>query len=183
VSKNQRNKRVDDSAPREKNIYINRVAKVVKGGRRFNFTALVVAGTGEGRVGVGFGKANQVPEAIRKATEKARVSMKPAPIIEGTVPHIVTGKYASSKVLLRPASPGTGVIASSTVRSILDAAGYSNVLTKVIGSNNTHNVVKATLNALSLLESPEQYAVRVGKPLEDVMQNYTVGSHVWKSRT
>ena len=183
MSKNQRKQRLEEAAPREKTIYINRVAKVVKGGRRFNFTALVVAGNGEGSVGVGFGKANQVPEAIRKATDKARVSMEKSPIIEGTVPHIVTGKYGASKVLLRPASPGTGVIASSTVRSILDAAGYSNVLTKVIGSNNTHNVVKATLNALSLLESPEQYAVRVGKPLDEVMQNYTVGSHVWKSST
>ena len=183
MSNNRHSKKEEQSNRLEKTIYINRVAKVVKGGRRFNFTALVVAGTGEGSVGVGFGKANQVPESIRKATEKARTSMKPAPIIEGTVPHIVTGKYGACKVLLRPASPGTGVIASSTVRSILDAAGYSNVLTKVIGSNNTHNVVKATLNALSLLESPEQYAVRVGKPLEDVMQNYTVGSHVWKSST
>jgi small subunit ribosomal protein S5 len=183
VSKNHRKKRVDENALQEKTIYINRVAKVVKGGRRFNFTALVVAGNGEGSVGIGFGKANQVPEAIRKATDKARVSLGIYPVIEGTVPHIVTGKYGASKVLLRPASPGTGVIASSTVRSILDAAGYSNVLTKVIGSNNTHNVVKATLNALSLLESPEQYSVRTGKPLDEVMQNYTVGSHVWQSRS
>ena len=181
MSKDQK-QRVEDTNTREKTIYINRVAKVVKGGRRFNFTAIVVSGDGENRVGVGFGKANQVPDAIRKATEKSRINMLKAPIVEGTVPHIIEGKYGATKVLLRPASPGTGVIASSTVRSILDAAGYSNVLTKVIGSNNTHNVVKATLNALQRLESPEQYAVRVGKPLDEVMKNYTVGSHVWNTQ-
>lgn len=181
MSKDQK-KRVEDTNTREKTIYINRVAKVVKGGRRFNFTAIVVSGDGENRVGVGFGKANQVPDAIRKATEKSRMDMIKAPIVEGTVPHIIEGKYGATKVLLRPASPGTGVIASSTVRSILDAAGYSNVLTKVIGSNNTHNVVKATLNAIQRLESPEQYAVRVGKPLDEVMKSYTVGSHVWKTQ-
>jgi len=169
----------EDSNIVEKTIYINRVAKVVKGGRRFNFTSLVVAGDNQGNVGVGFGKANQVPEAIRKASEKARASMIQCPLLEGTVPHIITGKYGATKVILRPASPGTGVIASSNVRSILDAAGYKNVLTKVIGSNNAHNVVKATLNALERLESPQQYATRIGKPLEEVMLNYTVGSHVW----
>ena len=181
MARNQRSHRHQDenAAPIEKTIYINRVAKVVKGGRRFNFTALVVAGNGEGRVGVGFGKANQVPEAIRKATDRARKSMIDAPTVEGTVPHKVEGRFGATTVMLRPASPGTGVIASSTVRALLDAAGYNNVLTKVIGSNNAHNVVKATLNALHRLESPQQYAVRVGKPLEEVMQNYTVGSHVW----
>jgi small subunit ribosomal protein S5 len=181
VSKDHQ-KRVEDTNSREKTIYINRVAKVVKGGRRFNFTAIVVSGDGENRVGVGFGKANQVPDAIRKATDKSRKGMIKAPIVEGTVPHFVEGKYGATKVVLRPASPGTGVIASSTVRSILDAAGYSNVLTKVIGSNNTHNVVKATLNAIQMLESPEQYAVRVGKSLDEVMKGYTVGSHVWKTQ-
>ena len=119
-----------------------------------------------------------------KATGKgAREYDNSTPVVEGTVPHIVTGKFGATKVLLRPASPGTGVIASSTVRSILDAAGYTNVLTKVIGSNNAHNVVKATLNALSLLESPEAYAVRVGKSVDEVMENYTVGSHVWNTLT
>jgi small subunit ribosomal protein S5 len=184
VSKQKRNNRREDvSALNEKTIYINRVAKVVKGGRRFNFSAMVVAGDGEGKVGIGFGKANQVPEAIRKASEKAKSSLNTYPIIDGTVPHIIKGRYSATRVLLRPASPGTGVIASSTVRSILDAVGYQNVLTKVIGSNNPHNVVKATLNALSLLESPEQYSVRTGKPLEEVMENYTVGAHVWGSRS
>jgi len=182
VSK-EKKQRVEETNSREKTIYINRVAKVVKGGRRFNFTAIVVSGGDDNQVGIGFGKANQVPDAIRKATEKSKIDMIKAPVVEGTVPHIVEGKYGATKVLLRPASPGTGVIASSTVRSILDAAGYSNVLTKVIGSNNTHNVVKATLNAIERLESPEQYAVRVGKSLEEVMKNYTVGSHVWKTQS
>lgn len=177
--RNQKTEQVSN----DKTIYINRVSKVVKGGRRFNFTAMVVTGDGENnKVGVGFGKANQVPEAIRKATEKARASMMQAQIVEGTVPHLVTGKFGATKVLLRPASPGTGVIASSTVRSILDAAGYTNVLTKVIGSNNAHNVVKATLNALENLESPQQYAKRLGKSEEEVMANYNVGSHVWNTR-
>jgi small subunit ribosomal protein S5 len=182
VRKNQRGRRKDDNAQAiEKTIYINRVAKVVKGGRRFNFTSIVVVGSGDGMVGVGHGKANQVPEAIRKATERARKSMVDVPIVEGTVPHYVIGKFASSLVILRPASPGTGVIAATNVRAILDAAGYRNVLTKVIGSTNTHNVVKATLRALELLESPEQYAVRVGKPLDEVLANYTVGARVWGS--
>lgn len=177
MARRQNQNRKDENAAKiEKTIYINRVAKVVKGGRRFNFTAMVVAGDGEGKVGVGFGKANQVPEAIRKATEKARKSMFKAPSIGGTVPHFVIGRYGSSKVLLRPASPGTGVIASSIVRAILDATGYSNILTKVIGSNNPHNIVKATLNALRELESPEQYSVRTGKPLDEVMANYNVTS-------
>jgi small subunit ribosomal protein S5 len=176
VAKNQRRhrerKKDENAASIEKTIYINRVAKVVKGGRRFNFTAMVVAGDGNGSVGVGFGKANQVPEAIRKATEKARVDIFSTSLRNGTVPHFVIGRYGSSRVILRPASPGTGVIASSIVRAILDAAGYSNVLTKVIGSNNPHNVVKATLNALREIESPEQYAIRVGKSLDEVMANY-----------
>ena len=169
--KRNNKKQQDDLAAKvEKTIYINRVAKVVKGGRRFNFTAMVVAGDQEGKVGVGFGKANQVPDAIRKAQEKARASMITAPLQEGTIPHDVVGKFGATKIIFRPAAPGTGVIASSRVRAILDAAGYNNVLTKVIGSNNPHNVVRATLNALEKLESPQQYAARVGKSLEDVMK-------------
>ncbi len=182
--KRNNKKQQDDLAAKvEKTIYINRVAKVVKGGRRFNFTAMVVAGDQEGKVGIGFGKANQVPDAIRKAQDKARASMITAPIQEGTIPHNVIGKYGATKIIFRPAAPGTGVIASSRVRAILDAAGYNNVLTKVIGSNNPHNVVRATLNALEKLESPQQYAARVGKSLDDVMKHYTVGSHIWKSRS
>jgi small subunit ribosomal protein S5 len=160
----------------ERSLYINRVAKVVKGGRRFNFSAIVVVGDGQGRVGVGQGKANEVPEAIRKATERARRSMVQVPLVDGTVPHWVQGEYAASKVVLRPASPGTGVIAGPTVRAVMDAAGYHNVLTKVIGSNNPHNVVRAVFNALDQLESPEQYAARTGRDVADVRADYTVGS-------
>ena len=162
-------KKNNESTSNDKTIYINRVSKVVKGGRRFNFTAMVVSGDADNnKVGVGFGKANQVPEAIRKASEKARTNMVSTPVVEGTVPHIVTGKFGASKVLLRPASPGTGVIASSTVRSILDAAGYTNVLTKVIGSNNAHNVVKATFDALLQLRSAAAIAKQRGISLEKV---------------
>jgi small subunit ribosomal protein S5 len=183
VRKNFRGRRQDENAAAiEKTIYINRVSKVVKGGRRFNFSALVVAGDGNGKVGVGFGKASQVPEAIRKATDRARKTMNEVPIVDGTVPHFVIGRYGAVQVLLRPASPGTGVIAAANVRAILDAAGYRNVLTKVIGSTNPHNVVRAVLNALERLESPEQYAVRVGKPVEEVLKNYNVGAAVWGTR-
>jgi len=165
----------------EKTIYINRVSKVVKGGRRFNFSAIMVVGDGEGKVGIGTGKANEVPEAIRKATERARRGMFQVPIVDGTVPHFVKGRFGAANVILRPASPGTGVIAGANVRAVLDAAGYHNVLTKVIGSSNPHNIVKAVVNALENLESPEQYAVRLGKPLDEVLDNYTVGARVWGS--
>jgi len=163
----------------EKPIFINRVSKVVKGGRRFNFTSIVVAGDGQGRVGIGHGKANEVPEAIRKATDRARRNLFAVPIVDGTVPHYVEGRFGAARVILRPASPGTGVTAGPTVRAVLDAAGYHNVLTKVVGSNNPHNVVKAVLNALHLLESPEQYAIRVGRPVEDFLDDYNVGARAW----
>ena len=163
----------------EKTIDINRVAKVVKGGRRFNFTALVVVGDGNGRVGVGYGKAAEVPEAIRKAGERARRAMVDVPVLEGTVPHFVNGRFGASKIVLRPASPGTGVIAGAKVGAILDAAGYSNVLTKVVGSNNANNVVKAVMDALSRLESPEMYAARLGRKADEFLDGYTVGSRVW----
>jgi small subunit ribosomal protein S5 len=172
-------RRDEDNNLVEKTIFINRVAKVVKGGRRFNFAAIVVCGDGEGRVGIGQGKANEVPEAIRKATERARKTMRPVPIMDGTVPHYVHGEFGAAEVVLRPASPGTGVIAGATVRAILDAAGYHNVLTKVLGSNNPYNVVKAVMNALERLESPEQYAARVGRPVDEVLANYNVGASVW----
>lgn len=175
----RRSRREEESNLVEKTIYINRVAKVVKGGRRFNFSGIVVVGDGEGKVGVGYGKANQVPDAIRKATDRARKNMVEVPIVDGTVPHFVTGEFGAARVILRPASPGTGVIAGATVRALLDAAGYHNVLTKVVGSNNPHNVVKAVLNAFERLESPEQYAVRVGRPVEDLLDDYNVGSRVW----
>ena len=165
----------------EKTIDINRVAKVVKGGRRFNFTALVVVGDGNGRVGLGYGKAAEVPEAIRKAGERARRTMVDVPVLEGTVPHFVNGRFGASKVVLRPASPGTGVIAGAKVGAILDAAGYSNVLTKVVGSNNANNVVKAVMDALARLESPEMYAARLGRNADEFLDDYSVGSRVWGS--
>ena len=161
----------EDSGFIEKPIFINRVSKVVKGGRRFNFTSIVVAGDGQGRVGIGHGKAHEVPEAIRKATERARRAMFDVPIVDGTVPHLVQGRFGAARVILRPASPGTGVIAGPTVRALLDAAGYHNVLTKVVGSNNPHNVVKAVLDAFRRHQSPEQYALRVGKQLEDILDD------------
>jgi small subunit ribosomal protein S5 len=178
-NRGRRGQKDENAAFYEKPIFINRVAKVVKGGRRFHFSAIVVTGDGQGKVGFGLGKANEVPEAIRKATERARRNMIKVPMVEGTVPHYVEGRYGAVKVILRPASPGTGVIAGATVRAVLNAAGYTNVLTKVIGSNNPHNVIKAMTNALTSMESPEQYAVRVGKPVDEVMENYNVGSHVW----
>lgn len=164
----------------EKTIVINRVAKVVKGGRRFNFSALIVVGDGRGRVGVGHGKANEVPEAVRKATERAKASLVEVPVVDNTVPHVVEGHFGAARVLIRPASPGTGVIAGNTVRAVLDAAGYHNVLTKVLGSNNPFNVVRAVMDALQQLESPAQYAARVGCTVEDLMGGYNVGAHVWQ---
>ncbi len=176
MARMNRRRRDDDEASNliEKVIYINRVAKVVKGGRRFSFSAIVVVGDGEGKVGVGFGKANEVPEAIRKGTEKARKVMREFPLVTGTIAHEVVGRYGSGKVLLKPASPGTGVIAGATVRAIMEALGVHNVLTKSLGSSNPHNVVKAVFNALENLESVEQYATRLGRDVEDVRANYTV---------
>ena len=155
-------------------VHINRVAKVVKGGRRFSFSAIVVVGDGNGQVGVGFGKANEVPEAIRKGTEKARKSMNPVPLVTGTIPHDIEGRFGSGHVVLRPASPGTGVIAGPAVRAIMEALGVHNVLTKSLRSTNPHNVVRATFDALENLESAEQYATRLGKDVETVYKNYTV---------
>lgn len=151
-----------DSNLTDRVIHINRNAKVVKGGRRFSFSALVVVGDGQGGVGVGLGKAKEVPEAIRKGVEKAKKDMVKVPLVEGTIPFDVLGKFGAGKVLLKPASPGTGVIAGGAARAILEAAGVENVLSKCLGSNNPHNVVKATINALTQLKSAERILSRRG---------------------
>lgn len=152
----------------ERVVFINRVSKVVKGGRRFSFTALVVVGDGNGQVGVGYGKSKEVPAAIAKAVEEAKKSFFTVPRVQGTVPHPVQGETAAGVVLLRPASPGTGVIAGGPVRAVLECAGITDVLTKSLGSNNAINMVHATVAALKMLESPTQIAARRGRPLEDV---------------
>ena len=153
----------------EKIVYINRVAKVVKGGRRFSFSAIVVVGDGEGKVGYGLGKANQVPEAIRKGVERARKDMQAVSITDITIPHEINGKYGAGKVMLKPASAGTGVIAGGAVRAVLEAAGVHNILTKCLGSHNPHNLVKATLNGLRRLRTPEQIAAIRNKPVEEIL--------------
>lgn len=162
----------------EKVIYINRVAKVVKGGRRFSFSAIVVVGDGEGSVGVGFGKANEVPEAIRKGTDKARKSMKGYPLVGATIAHEVQGDFGAGSILLKPAAPGTGVIAGPVVRAIMEALGVKNVLTKSLRSSNPHNVVRAAFEALDSLESVEQVAARRGKLPEELYPEYTVRAPV-----
>lgn len=150
-------------------VFINRVAKVVKGGRRFSFAALVVVGDGNGHVGTGLGKANEVPEAIRKATDQAKKSLFKIPLKESrTIPHEAIGNFGSGRVLLRPASSGTGVIAGGAARAIVEVAGIKDILTKCIGTSNPHNVLHATVAALQQLRDPHDVARRRGKSLEDI---------------
>ncbi len=149
-------------------VFLNRVAKVVKGGRRFSFSALVVVGNQNGKVGIGLGKAKEVPEAIRKAVDKAKRELKEIPVINGTLPHEIVGEFGAAKVVMKPAAPGTGVIAGGAARAVLESAGVRDVLTKCIGTNNPHNVVRATMDGLMRLRDPREIADRRGKSLAEI---------------
>jgi small subunit ribosomal protein S5 len=158
-----RGEKIEEAQLIEKVVHISRTAKVVKGGRRFSFSAVVVVGDGGGKVGSGLGKAKEVPVAIRKGVERAKKNMIKVPLVNQTIPHEVIGKYGAGLVLLKPAGEGTGVIAGGAIRAMLEAAGVQNVLTKCMGSHNPHNIVKATLKGLSQLRSRETIAARRGK--------------------
>jgi small subunit ribosomal protein S5 len=173
---NRRSSRRDDRAPTaadlgliEKVVHINRVSKVVKGGRNFSFTAIVVVGDGKGRVGWGLGKAREVTEAINKGGEIAKRSMKRFPLIGATLPHPLIGRSDAARVVIKPAAPGTGVIAGGAVRAVLEAMGVRDVLTKSLGSRNPHNLVRATINGLERMESAEKVAFKRGKSVKEVL--------------
>ncbi len=159
----------EDTQLIEKVVYINRVAKVVKGGRRFSFSAIVVVGDGRGMVGTGLGKANEVPEAIRKGSERAKKDMRPVSLLKDSIPYEVIGISGSSSVLLKPARPGTGIIAGGAVRAVLEAVGIRNVVSKCLRSHNPHNLVKATLNGLISLRTQEEIARSRGKTVEEIL--------------
>jgi small subunit ribosomal protein S5 len=153
----------------DKVVHINRVAKVVKGGRRFSFSALVVVGDGNGQIGWGLGKAHEVPEAIRKGIENARNNMIEVPLVNKTIPYEVIGRFGASRVLLKPASEGTGVIAGAATRAVVETAGIRNILTKSLGSNNPHNLIKATFDGLLQLRSSEQISQKRGKKVGEIL--------------
>jgi small subunit ribosomal protein S5 len=161
----------------DKVVHISRVAKVVKGGRRFSFSAIVVVGDGNGKVGGGLGKANEVPEAISKAMDRAKKSMMEIPILNRTIPHEVIGKFGAGRVLLKPASEGTGVIAGGPVRAVVEAAGIRNILTKCLGTSNPHNVVKAALQGLKQLKGPDEMAKRRGKNVAEITEGKGDGAY------
>lgn len=165
------NKRTENDGLKEKVVHINRVAKVVKGGRRFSFNAIVVVGNGNGSVGVGLGKANEVTDAISKGVDDAKKNLVDVPLIKGTLAHKIIGKYGAGRVLLKPASPGTGVIAGGGVRAVLEAAGVKDILTKSLGSSNPHNQVKATLNGLVNQIDAKKMSEKRGLTIQEIFNS------------
>jgi len=169
--KKKKNYKAGELEFKDKMVHIGRVAKVVKGGRRFSFSSVSVVGDGNGHVGIGLGKANEVTDSIRKSVEDAKKNVIEVPIIKGTIPHEIIGKYGAAKVMLKPASPGTGIIAGGGVRAVLESAGVQDVLTKLQGSSNPHNVVKATIRALLLLNDAKKVADRRGITVQELFAN------------